>query len=114
MDQFGVSSTVAFLPLSLYILSLGLGPVLGGPLSELAGRRVVYFIAPIFGGLFSLACGFTTSFAGLCIMRFLAGFFYAPSLAIGSGVLNEIYYPAERGLPVALFILSPFLGPGLG
>ncbi|KAK8121303.1 major facilitator superfamily transporter [Apiospora kogelbergensis] len=114
MDQFGVSSTVAFLPLSLYILSLGLGPVLGGPLSELAGRRVVYFIAPILGGLFSLACGFTTSFVGLCIMRFLAGFFYAPSIAVGSGVLNEIYYPAERGLPIALYILSPFLGPGLG
>ncbi|KAK6840385.1 major facilitator superfamily domain-containing protein [Apiospora arundinis] len=114
MEQFGVSSTVAFLPLSLYILSLGVGPVLGGPLSELAGRRIVYFIAPILGGIFSLACGFTTNFVGLCVMRFLAGFFYAPSLAVGSGVLNEIYYPAERGLPLALFILCPFLGPGLG
>ncbi|KAK8045522.1 major facilitator superfamily domain-containing protein [Apiospora rasikravindrae] len=114
MTQFGVSSTVAFLPLSLYVLSLGLGPFLGGPLSEVAGRRVVYLIAPTLGGVFSLACGFTRSFAGLCIMRFLAGFFYAPSLAVGSGVLNEIYYPAERGLPLALFVLSPFLGPGLG
>ncbi|KAK8018832.1 major facilitator superfamily transporter [Apiospora marii] len=114
MDQFGVSSTVAFLPLSLYVLSLGVGPVLGGPLSEVAGRRIVYLIAPTLGGIFSLACGFTHSFVGLCIMRFLAGFFYAPSLAVGSGVLNEIYYPAERGLPLALFILSPFLGPGLG
>ncbi|KAK8068811.1 polyamine transporter 4 [Apiospora phragmitis] len=110
MTQFGVSSTVAFLPLSLYVLSLGVGPVLGVRCPKWPDGAS----SPILGGLFSLACGFTRSFVGLCIMRFLAGFFYAPSLAVGSGVLNEIYYPAERGLPMALFILSPFLGPGLG
>jgi MFS family permease len=114
MTEFGVSSTVAFLPLSTYVFALGLGPVLGGPLSEVAGRQAVYIIAVVFGGLFALGSGLTHSFVGLCIMRFLSGFFYGPSLAVGSGVLNETYLPVERGLPSSLFILSPFLGPGLG
>ncbi|KAF4549496.1 Polyamine transporter-like protein 5 [Elsinoe fawcettii] len=111
---FDVSRTVAFLPLSLYVLALGLGPVVGGPLSEVAGRQAVQILAVVLGGLFSLGSGLTNSFAGLCIMRFLAGFFTGPTLAIGSGILAEVYAPIERGLPSTLFVLSPFLGPALG
>ncbi|KAI1436324.1 MFS general substrate transporter [Xylaria sp. CBS 124048] len=114
IDYFGVSSTVAFLPLTTYVLALGLGPVVGGPLSETAGRKTVYLLAAILGGLFSLGAGFTKSFAGFCILRFLAGFAFGPSLSIGSGFLAEVYIPAERGRPAALFTLTPFLGPGFG
>ncbi|KAI1198044.1 MFS general substrate transporter [Nemania serpens] len=114
IDEFGVSSTVAFLPLSTYVLALGLGPVLGGPLSETAGRKAVYIAAASLGGLFALGAGFTTSFAGLCVLRFLAGFAYGPSLSIGSGFLAETFTPGERGIPSLLYILSPFLGPGFG
>ncbi|KAI1169672.1 major facilitator superfamily domain-containing protein [Nemania sp. FL0916] len=113
IDEFQLSSTVAFLSLTTYILALGLGPVLGGPLSETAGRKAVYVSAAVFGGLFSLGAGLTHSFAGLCILRFLAAFAYGPSLSIGSGFLAETYTPAERGVPSLLYILSPFLGPGL-
>jgi MFS family permease len=114
IDEFGVSSTVAFLPLTTYVLALGLGPVLGGPLSETAGRKAVYIAAASLGGLFTLGAGFTTSFVGLCILRFFAGFAYGPSLSIGSGFLAETFTPGERGIPSLLYILSPFLGPGLG
>ncbi|KAF4554406.1 Citrinin biosynthesis cluster MFS transporter mrr1 [Elsinoe fawcettii] len=114
IETFDVSGTVAFLPLSLYVLALGLGPIIGGPLSETAGRLSVHTIAVVLGGLFSLGAGLTNSFGGLCIMRFLSGFFWGPTLAIGSGVISEVYHPVDRGLPTAVFILSPFLGPGLG
>ncbi|KAI1111804.1 major facilitator superfamily domain-containing protein [Nemania sp. NC0429] len=114
IDEFGVSSTAAFLPLTTYVLALALGPILGGPLSETAGRKAVYIAAAAAGGLFALGSGFTTSFAGLCILRFFAGFAYGPSLSIGSGFLAETFTPAERGIPSLLYILSPFLGPGLG
>lgn len=114
VDEFGVSSTAAFIPLTTYVLALGLGPVVGGPLSETAGRKNIYVGAAFLGGLFSLGAGFTTSFAGLCILRFLAGFAYGPSLSVASGFLAETYIPAERGLASSLFILSPFIGSGLG
>ena len=114
MEEFNVSTTVAFLPLSLYVLALGLSPVMGGPLSETVGRLPSYYMAAVLGGLFSIGSGFTHSFAALCVLRFLTGFFYAPALAIGSGVLSESYLPMERGIPSIIFILCPFLGPGLG
>ncbi|CAI7655545.1 unnamed protein product [Penicillium viridicatum] len=114
MEDFGVSSTVAILPLSLYVFALALGPIVGGPLSETVGRYPVYIGAIGLGTLFTLGVGFCPTFAGICILRFLAGFCYAPTLAIAAGTLNETFKPVQRALPSAIFILTPFLGPGLG
>jgi len=114
MERFGVSTTVALLPLSLYVLALGLGPILGAPLSETFGRRAVYLITPPLGILFTLGAGFAPNFAALAILRFLAGMFFSPSLAIGAGTIADTCIPSERALATTLYILSPFLGPSLG
>ncbi|KAJ5691130.1 hypothetical protein N7488_011865 [Penicillium malachiteum] len=114
MKQFNISSTVAIMPLSLYALALGLGPVVGGPLSETVGRLPVFIGTTIVGGLFTLGIGFCKSFAGICILRFLAGFCLAPSLAISAGTINETFRPEHRAIPSTTFILMPFLGPGIG
>lgn len=37
MEEFGVSRTVAILPISLFLMGLGTGPLLVGPLSEVHG-----------------------------------------------------------------------------
>lgn len=113
-DEFDVTTTQAILPLSLYVFALGLGPILGGPLSETVGRLPVYMGGVAGGTLFTLGAALTRSFAGLNILRFLAGFCLAPSLAIGTGTINDLYKPAQRGLPSTIFILMPFLGPGFG
>jgi MFS family permease len=42
MEEFEVSSMVVVLPLSLHVLALGLGPLIGGLLSETVGRYPVY------------------------------------------------------------------------
>ncbi|KAK4442301.1 major facilitator superfamily transporter [Podospora aff. communis PSN243] len=112
--EFGVTTTQAILPLSLYVFALALGPVVGGPLSETVGRLPVYTGGLILGTLFTLGAGFTQSFAGLNILRFLAGFGFAPSLAIAFGSVNEMYKPVERAIPSTFLILTPFLGPGIG
>ncbi|KAJ5893818.1 hypothetical protein N7495_005509 [Penicillium taxi] len=114
MEEFGVTSTQAILPLSLYVFALGLGPIVGGPLSETVGRHPVYLITILLGSLFTLGAGFSQNFASICVLRFLAGFCYAPSLAIAGGTINETFKPVKRALPSTIFILTPFLGPGLG
>ncbi|KAM7199745.1 major facilitator superfamily transporter [Naviculisporaceae sp. PSN 640] len=113
MAEFSVSATQAILPLSLYVFALALGPVVGGPLSETVGRYPVFLLFTPIAGLFTIGAAQSTSFAALCILRFLAGFFFAPCLAISAGLLNEIFTKEDRGPPSTLFILTPFLGPGL-
>ncbi|KLU87579.1 hypothetical protein MAPG_06576 [Magnaporthiopsis poae ATCC 64411] len=115
MQEFGVSGTVAMLPLSLYVLALALGPVVGGPLSETVGRYPVYVASTPLAIIFTIGAGLggPTAFAGVCALRFLAGFCIAPSLAIVAGVLSETFRPAERGLPSTVFLLTTFMGPGI-
>lgn len=112
-DEFGATVTESFVPLSVYTFALGLGPVLGGPLSETRGRYVAFVGMGTAGALFTLGAGFVRNLAGLCVLRFLEGFCYGPSLAVSAGLLTDVFRPVERGLPSALFILTPFLGPGI-
>lgn len=114
MEEFNVSSTVAILPLTLYVVALGFGPVVGGPLSETWGRHPVYLGSVPLGGVFALGAGFTNNFGALCFLRFMSGFCWAPVLATAAGSLSDIFPPRTRGPASAVFILMPFLGPGFG
>lgn len=114
MAEFNVSSTVAILPLTMYVLALGFGPVIGGPLSETVGRYPVYAASVPLGSLFTVGAGLVHNIGALCFLRFMSGLCWAPSLAVASGTLTETFTPKTRGPVLALFILMPFLGPGLG
>ncbi|KAG4031723.1 hypothetical protein MFRU_008g00850 [Monilinia fructicola] len=111
---FHVSSTVAILPLSTYVLALALGPLLAAPLSESLGRKPVYLISVPLGCLFTLGCGFSQNMWSLCILRFFAGMAYSPALAIGAGSIADCFTAERRASPSAWYIMSPFLGPALG
>ncbi|GFP60151.1 major facilitator superfamily multidrug transporter mdrA [Trichoderma asperellum] len=113
-EEFGVSRTVALLPLTLYVVALGLGPVIGGPLSETIGRYPVIMGGMLLGSFFTIGAGFVHNFGALCFFRFLTGFLWAPVLANAPGSLSETFLPKTRGPVSAMFILTPFLGPGLG
>lgn len=114
MKEFHVSSTVAILPVTFYVLALGFGPVLGGPLSETIGRYPVYLGSIIIGAAFVIGSGFSHNFGALVFFRFLTGFAWAPVFAVAPGSLSETFLPKARGPAAAIFTLMPFLGPGLG
>lgn len=80
MEEFGVGSTVAVLPLSIYVLALGLGPLIGGPLSETIGRYPVYVGTVLLGSIFTVGMALSETFWAVCVLRLFAGF----SLAIAA------------------------------
>lgn len=41
-ESFDISNEVAILTVSLFVMGLGIGPLLVGPVSEFIGRRAVY------------------------------------------------------------------------
>ena len=42
MKQFGISHTVSILPISLFFMGLGIGPLLVGPVSEVHGSLCAF------------------------------------------------------------------------
>lgn len=114
MEEFGVDGTTALLPVTLYTIALGFGPIIGGPLSETIGRQPVYAGALIAGSLFTLGAGLVHNFAGLCVLRVIAGLCWAPVLSLMPGSITETFQSKYRGPVSGICVLMPFLGPGLG
>lgn len=111
--HFHVSREAAILSLSLFVLGLGVGPAIAAPLSETLGRSIVYKITTPCYILFILGAGFSKTFAGFLICRFLAGAAGGPVLAVGAGTNADLFDVHQRGTSSSIYIMAPFLGPGL-
>lgn len=100
--------------LSIFVLAYAVGPMLLGPLSELYGRVIIAQSSNVFFLVFNIACGFATSKQQLMAFRFLSGLGGSAPLALGGGVLGDIFKPEERGKAMGLYAMGPLLGPAVG
>ncbi|KAK3054488.1 hypothetical protein LTR09_004757 [Extremus antarcticus] len=93
IDAFGVSPTSAVLPLSLYVLAYGVGPLLWAPLCEIPaiGRNPVYIFTFVIFFALSFPIAVVNNFAGLLALRFFQGFFGSPALANGGATFSDMY-----------------------
>ncbi|KAH9883830.1 MFS general substrate transporter [Xylariomycetidae sp. FL2044] len=85
-----------------------------GPLSELYGRVLVLQLVNLLYLFFNLGCGLAQTQAQLTIFRFLSGLGGSVSLAVGGGVLADLFVAEERGTAISVYSLMPLLGPAVG
>lgn len=114
MAKFEASQVLCLSGLTFYLLGLSLGPVLGAPMSEVLGRRPVYWITMPLSMLFVMGCGLSNKLREILVLRFFAGFFASPVMAIAGGTINDIWGPEMIGLAMSSFCIAPFAGPVLG
>lgn len=88
--------------------------MIGAPLSETAGRLVVYRLGLPIATLFLIGAAVSKSIASVVICRFFAGVFGSPALSVGGGTMADMWPPARRGPSTALFVMAPFMGPCIG
>lgn len=100
--------------LSIFVLGFAFGPLLCAPLSEIYGRARVLQGSNLLFIIFNCACGFATTKAQLIAFRLLAGLGGSAPLALGSGVLADLFSADERGLAVSIYSFFPILGPAIG
>ena len=81
--DLGISTDVASqLQLAIYVLALGLGPLLFGPLSEIYGRVRVMRYSNLMFLAFNLGCGFAQTSSQMLALRFFAGLCGSAPLAV--------------------------------
>jgi DHA1 family multidrug resistance protein-like MFS transporter len=114
--KFGVSKEDASLPLSLYVLAYGLGPLLFAPLSEIPviGRSPVYAASMAIFVIISIPTPLVNNFAGLLVLRFLQGFFGSPCLAIGGATMQDMYSLLYLPYALVAWVSAAYCGPALG
>jgi len=62
----------------------------------------------------NLGCGFAQNEGQVIGLRLMAGLGGSAPLAIGGGVMSDIWRPEQRGQAIALYSLAPILGPVVG
>lgn len=113
--DFGLTSIYTpNLPVGLYVLGLGLGPLLLAPLSELHGRRVVYLVSFSVFTILNIGCALAPNITALSILRFLSATCGSVGPTLGGPSIGDMFLPKDRGKAQALYALGPMAGPILG
>ena len=116
ITRFNISPEDASLPLSLYVLAYGIGPLLFAPMSEvpLVGRNPVYVATFAIFVILCVPTALANSFAGLLVLRFLQGFFGSPCLANGGASMQDMYSLLYLPYAIATWVSAAYCGPALG
>ena len=112
--EFHVSRLVATLGLSLFVVGLGLGPMILGPLSEFYGRRPIYIISFGFFMIWLIPCAVAKNIETELVSRFIDGFAGSAFLSVAGGTVGDMFVRNELQAPMLIFTASPFIGPPLG
>lgn len=104
--------------LTAFFLSLGVGQLLYGPVSDMVGRKPpLYFGLGLFT-LASIGCALATDIQTLVALRFLQGLGAAAGMAIPRAVVRDLHTGADAArlmsLLMLVFSVSPILAPLAG
>ena len=117
-DEFGVSNTEIQSTLVLFMLAMGVGQILVGPLADRFGRKPIAIFGIILYILSSLLAANVTDFQHLLIARIIQGLAAcATSIVVFSAVRDTFpakesayYYSYLNGLICVIPALAPTLG----
>lgn len=112
--EFDVSHPIAVLPLSLYNLGLAAGPLLGSPLSETYGRKIVLIVTTPGFMVFTIGAAVAGDVVSLNVCRFFAGMCAAPAVGNASASICDYTDGAKRAISMAFYYAVPTFGSSLG
>lgn len=99
---------------SLYLFGIFFAPIWTPHVTERIGRSIFYLTSLPLCGAFLLGAGFVKSFAGLAVLRFLAGFSGGPCLVLIEGTFADIWSAKTTNTYYAFQGTAQFFGTALG
>ncbi|VVT48717.1 uncharacterized protein SAPINGB_P001916 [Magnusiomyces paraingens] len=114
MFHFGVSQEKILLGMTLYLIGLSLAPVIGAPLSERFGRKLIYLSMVPLSMLFMVGSAKAHNMKTVLACRFFTGLFGAPVLAIAAGTIADLWDLDMLVTAMTIFSIAPLAGPILG
>lgn len=112
--QFNISTEVAGLTITVFLLGYCAGPLVFAPLSEFYGRRWIFYITFSLYIAFNFLCAFAPNLGALLVGRFLTGTFVSAPLSNCPGLLADLWNPLQRANAMAGFAAMVWIGPALG
>ena len=117
-DSLGASISAVQWSLTAFFLSLGVGQLLYGPVSDMLGRRPPLVFGLVVFSLASVGCALASNIETLVALRFVQGLGAAAGMAIPRAVVRDLHTGTEAArlmsLLMLVFSVSPILAPLAG
>ncbi len=117
-DDFGVSASLAQVTIAFFLVGLGAGQLVAGPLSDILGRRRPMLASIVLYVTATLCCALAPTIELLILSRFLQGATAAAGIVISRAVVRDLYAGREgaRFLSrlVLIYGIAPLVAPLLG
>ncbi|KAF8162623.1 MFS general substrate transporter [Crassisporium funariophilum] len=104
---------IVSLAVSLSIFAYSLGALLGASYSTFYGRKPIYLVGTPLLLLGSIGVAASRTIPQLMVWRFVQAIGASPGMAVGSGVIGDIYKLEERGQAMGIFFAAVLVGPAL-
>ncbi|KAL3426400.1 MFS transporter [Phlyctema vagabunda] len=115
MEEFHVTSEpVATLGVTTYLLGLAAGSLILAPLSEIYGRRPIYFGSMLVFSLLVVPCALATSLTEILVVRFFGAMAGSAMIANSPGTVADITNETYRALAFSIWSVGPMNGPVTG
>ena len=108
---FSISTSMVQLTLTMTMVGMSLGQILGGPVSDRLGRKVPLFIGMVGFTLASLVCSFTENIYVFLAARFVQGLSGAFGIVIARAVARDVVSGPELMKFMALLMMVNGLAP---
>ncbi|EIM24085.1 MFS general substrate transporter [Wallemia mellicola CBS 633.66] len=114
MIEFQTTQTIAICTITVFLLGYVFGPLFFGPGSEVFGRKPVFVVTLFVYAIFNIGCALSPNITGLLLCRLFSGIGASSPLTNSGGVLTDIWEMDQIAIPMALFSITPFMGPVIG
>ncbi|KAK9479567.1 major facilitator superfamily domain-containing protein [Lipomyces japonicus] len=120
VEEFQVSEVVALIPLTVYVVGYGIGPMVFAPLSESPwiGRNLIYIPSLILFVILQVPTALSRNIGGFITVRAITGFMSSPPLANGGASMGDVLSPANLAIGLSFWsifaVQGPVFGPFLG
>lgn len=108
--QFGLSAAQSSLILSVSTITLAVGLLITGPLSDALGRKPVMVASLLAAALFTIGSALMPTWEGVLVMRALVGLALSGLAAVAMSYLSEEIDPLHLGLAMGVYIGGNAIG----
>ena len=117
-QSLGASISAVQASLMAFFISLGMGQLIYGPLSDMVGRKAPLYFGLVLFGAGSIGCALAPDIQTLVVLRFIQGLGASAGMVIPRAVVRDLHtgHDAARlmSLLMLVFSVSPILAPLVG
>jgi DHA1 family bicyclomycin/chloramphenicol resistance-like MFS transporter len=117
-QSLGASVGAVQASLMAFFISLGIGQIIYGPVSDMVGRKPPLYFGLVLFGLGSIGCALAPDIQTLVVLRFIQGLGACAGMVIPRAVVRDLHtgHDAARlmSLLMLVFSVSPILAPLAG